>query len=227
MADPITMRNRDRIGLNLAPLLLRLMLGLIFLQSGLGKLIATMPVQPADEPVLKAMGAGMTASPPTVGPDGQAVEVPPRVRKLYNVSLRVHRSANPPLLDGGGKVRPTWPPDLAAGGWPRYLGWGTALVEFIGGACLLAGLATRLWSVGLIAVMVGAMWLTQLGPAMQRGETILAVLPAYTFSEPAEWRILWLQFALLMSSAALLFLGSGRLALDALLLGRGGDDEDE
>jgi len=222
------MRNRDRVGLNFAPLLLRLMLGLIFLQSGLGKLIATMPVGPADEPILRAMGASLIVPAPAAAAHGNPTpEAQPRVRKLYGVSLRVYRSAYPDPLEGGGKVRATWPPDLATGGWPRYLGWASALVEALGGFCLLIGLATRLWAIGLAFVMIGAMWLSQLGPAVQSGETVLGIIPAYTLSEPAEWRILWLQFALLMSSASLLFLGPGRLSLDALLLGHGGDDEDE
>ena len=41
------MRHRDRIGLTLPPLFLRLLLGLVFLQAGLGKVMSTMEVDAA------------------------------------------------------------------------------------------------------------------------------------------------------------------------------------
>ncbi len=247
------MRNRDRLGLSLSPLLLRLLLAVIFVQAGLGKFLATVEVSPAEAALLSKMGVQIgapatppapsvvteppapqepdEATPPSAAPGSGAPAAlpdgPAQIRKLYTVALRIQRAAFPEPLEGGAKVRALWPPDLAAGGWPRHLAWAVAITEVLGGACLLLGILTRVWSLAIAGVMLGAIWLMQIGPAIQSGETVLGVLPAYKAWDTAAWQPLWLQFALLMSALALLFLGAGRLSLDGLLLGGGGDDAED
>lgn len=232
------MRN---LGLSLSPLFLRLMLAVIFLQAGLGKILATHEVSPADAAILEKMGVTVAAqaaapatptdpaaAPATEQPAATPTEAgaPVKVRRVYALALGIHHAAYPEPLEGGAKVRALWPADLAAAGWPRRLAWAVTLTEVVGGACLLLGVLTRVWALALAGVMVGAMWLTQIGPAIQKGETVLGVLPAYDVWG-ADWQFLWIQFALLMSSLALLFLGAGRLSIDALLFGGGrGDGED-
>jgi putative oxidoreductase len=108
------------------------------------------------------------------------------------------------------------------------LAWAVAITELAGGLCLLLGLLTRLAAFGIAGVMLGAMWLTQIGPAIQSGKTTLGFLPDYGAFDGMKWEPLMFQFALCAAALALAFLGPGRLSLDtALLSGRGGDDDED
>lgn len=248
------MRVRDRVGLNFPPLLLRLMLGIIFLWAGMAKVSSTMEVKGEEAAKLANMGVltpAATATPPApTGPStaapaqGPAIRLvsqtsagrytaadfpnPVRVTGVYGVALVVHSAANPPAAEAGGKVlSPYWPPAIGQGSWPVYLAWAVTITELGGGLCVLVGLFTRLWALGLTGVMLGAMWLTQLGPNIQAGNTVLGFLPAYP-RYGQEWTNLTFQFSLFMAAAALAFLGPGRASLDHLLLGgRTEDDDDE
>jgi hypothetical protein len=90
------------------------------------------------------------------------------------------------------------------------------------------GVVTRLGSMLLAGVMLGAMWLSQFGPAIQAGNPIWGFLPRHPAFEIEAWMpILW-QLGLLCSCLALVFLGGGRLAGDSLLFGsHRNDDHDE
>jgi len=114
---------------------------------------------------------------------------------------------------------PTWHPALADGPWSVYFAWGVAIIQAAGGACLLIGLLTRFWALGIAAVMLGALWLTDLGPAIQTGHTRWGFLPDYAAFDATAWRPLVFHFALFMSALALAFLGPGRASLDAMLFG--------
>jgi uncharacterized membrane protein YphA (DoxX/SURF4 family) len=224
------MRHRDRVGLNFAPLLLRLMLGVIFLQSGLGKVLQDAEYPPEKAAVLAQMGV-LEGPVRTIG-DQRVISIedfPDLVpaRRVYGLALRIHASAWPEPMEGGAKVRPIWPPEFATGQLPVFLAWAVAAAEIGGGAFMLVGLLTRLAALGVGCVMLGALWLDQIGPAVQAGQTMLGFLPQYDVFNPAEWQKLWLQFALLMSALALAFLGPGRASMDALLTGGRGDDDDE
>jgi uncharacterized membrane protein YphA (DoxX/SURF4 family) len=265
------MRHRDRVGLNLPPLLLRVLLGLVFLQTGLAKVLTTVEVSQADATLLSNMGVSVpippavqppvsepkpdapptpaepgeqppAAEPPAAPPPEPAPAVSPEpapavspapaqtgtvaVKRLHTIALTIYRAGNPEPLDGGAPVRPMWPRDLAAGAWPRHLAWAVAIAEILGGACILLGALTRLWSLAVFGVMLGAIWLTQIGPAIQKGQTLLGFLPDYPVLDAAAWQPFWFRFALALTALALAFLGPGRASVDGLLLGGGeGDDE--
>lgn len=262
------MRLRDRVGLNIPPLFLRVMLGIIFVWAGLGKVsnfvevqgeeaaaLANMGVikgpsgstkepakEPVKEPVKEPAKAGEPAvkEPPkpgarldarggvvlvrqTEGPYTAAdFSKPVRVRAVFGLAAALHSAGN--VKD----KLPLWPAALATGQWPIWLAWAVALTELAGGISLLLGLLTRLWSFAIAGVMVGAIWLTQVGPAVQSGKAILGFLPTYP-AYGMEWMPLMFQFSLLAAALALAFCGPGRLSLDTMLLGGSaeGDDDDE
>jgi uncharacterized membrane protein YphA (DoxX/SURF4 family) len=260
-------RVRDRIGLNVPPLLLRMMLGGIFLWAGLGKVCTTMEVQGeqaailANMGVIEAPGAAAQPAPPVAPPapagtgasfdrpgnaddiGGRVVAVrqttgprvysaadfpkPVAVKPVYMLALGIHAAANPPAPEAGGPaLQPIWPPAIGGGKWPVYLAWAVVVTELGGGLCVLLGLFTRMWSLGLAGVMLGAMWLTQIGPAVQTGKTTLGFLPARPAFDP-EWTHLLFEFCLFMAALALALLGPGRASLDHVLLGGRHEEDDE
>lgn len=257
------MRVRDRIGLNFPPLLLRIMLGAVFLFAGLVKITQTMEVsgqQAADLANLGVISLPASASPPAPNTNSTPPATPekktgalnesagPRVslarqggrtytsadfptpvkgvRLLHGLTLSLIDNANPGFSAEGAAKMPLWPKALALGNWPVYMAWAAALTEAVGGAALLAGFFTRFFALSISIVMCTAMWLTQIGPAIQSGKTQLGFLPAYPIVDE-RWATLFLQFALCMSAWALLFLGPGRASLDKLLFSKPSEDDDE
>ena len=279
------LRLRDRVGLNLPPLFLRLMLGIVFVWAGLGKVsqmfdvsgesaaaLANMGVlspavgsvpnatpmpQPAPvkapdvkplEPKAPEVKPPDAKQPPRTKPSGALLPAPGqarivlvrqqaaartytaaefptpvRVRALYQLALMLRASAAPEA----GKLS-LWPASLANGSVPVYLAWAVAITELAGGIFLLLGLLTRLAAFGIACVMMGAIWLTQIGPAIQSGKTVLGFLPDYPAFDGEKWTPLFFQFALCMAALALAFCGPGRLSLDtALLSGRGEEDDED
>jgi putative oxidoreductase len=92
---------------------------------------------------------------------------------------------------------------------PGVVGPLVALVEFFGGLALVVGLLTRLASLGLAAVMLGAISLVHLSAG---------------FFAPTGFEF---PLALLGATLTLLLTGAGRLSLDGILAGRrssSGDD---
>jgi len=152
---------------------------------------------------------------------------PVPVKMVYALALGIHSAANPAAPETGGTPpRAIWPKSIGGGSWPVYLAWAVVVTELGGGVFVFLGLFTRLWSLGLAGVMVGAMWLTQFGPAIQSGKTTLGFLPSHPAFGP-EWQTLLIQFSLLMAALALAFLGPGRASLDHVLLGGRPEEDDE
>ena len=85
---------------------------------------------------------------------------------------------------------------------PGVVGPLVALVEFFGGLALVVGLLTRLASLGLAAVMLGAISLVHISAG---------------FFAPQGFEF---PLALLGAALTLLLTGAGRLSLDAILAGR-------
>ncbi|MGH3386749.1 MAG: DoxX family protein, partial [Nocardioidaceae bacterium] len=83
----------------------------------------------------------------------------------------------------------------------ELVAWLMTIAEGVGGVLLIVGLFTRLVTVPLIAIMVGAIWQVKLDIGF-----IVADSPG------AE-----LDTALLAGLLGLLFIGPGRLSLDGLL----------
>lgn len=172
------------------------------------------PPTGAENPTPNGAEPGSTAAAPpspdssTQGPPSQAAPTAP-----------------PASSPGPGAIWPSWltTPRLSA-----IQAWCVMGVEVIAGACVLLGLFTRLSAALLACVMLGAIWLDQLGPAWQTGRTILGFLPDYPTFDTRLWMPLFWQFGLLCSCLALMLMGGGRMKADRFLPGsRAHDDSDE
>lgn len=234
---------------SMAPVFLRLGLGLVFIWAGLGKVMTTMNVTGEDAAILANMGvvtpggtpAGSTPEAPqgeapkpapgasraapgesrgtprgtaTAAPDPtgpalpelmQVVRVSERtytaadfpdpvgVKPVYMLALSLKKAATP---DGKGSMV-LWPGALAHGSWPVWTAWAVTWAEIGGGALVLVGLLTRIGALALGGVMLGAIWLTQVGPALQSGNTRLGFLPNHDVFDGQAWQMLLVQFTLL------------------------------
>jgi uncharacterized membrane protein YphA (DoxX/SURF4 family) len=259
------------VGPSIAPLFLRLALGITFLMAGLGKVATKMHVEPEQAAVLANMGliqappaAPLPAdtppadTPPAENPAESAPPVAPNrpvpaeplppseegpgSSAMVPVGLQVTvRTYSADDFPAGADVQPLnllalslkeysegvkadgtkgtrlWFPWAGGGKWPLYQAWAVTLTEIIGGVCVLLGLFTRLAGFGLFVVMAGALWLTQIGPAIQSGNTSLGFLPNHDLLDMQSWQHFLWQFTLGMGALALTFLGSGALGLDRAL----------
>lgn len=246
------MRMRDRFALHLAPIPLRLMLGLVFLWAGLGKVTATTLVQPSDAAVLKNLGvpvrtdepapppppeptpeqAEPESEPEAIGFSGDAARIAlvsqpaeytaadfpdeSEIMRVHGLVLTMHNAAQQGYDAEGRTTDPYWPAWAADAPLVRYLAWAVAITEIVFGFFMLIGLLTRIGSLALASVMLGALWLTQIGPAIQSGQTILGFLPEYPPFDPKPWTPFLFQFTLLFSAFTLFLLGPGEMSIDAL-----------
>lgn len=154
---------------------------------------------------------------------------PVTVKRVLKLALLIHHAANPGVGDDGQPKMPLWPEPLAKNNLPVVLAWIAAITELVCGAAILTGFFTRLAALPIIGTMIGAMWLTQIGPALQAGETTFGFLPAGIYEMNAGgyvWTHLFWQFALAMMGLALFFLGAGALSIDRLIFGSVRDDRD-
>lgn len=275
-------------GSSLAPIFLRLALGITFVWAGLGKVTQTFPAQGQTAADLANMGILQPARPappsttdqlaptrpaepkpaepkpepapeprpadpkpeepkpaePKPGEPGASLAAPQirlasftpaappgdtftaadfpepvEVRAVYRLSLLLKEASK----DSPNSI-PLWPSWAASGSWPKYLAWAVALTELLGGVCVLVGFLTRLSAFGLAGVAAGAIWLTQVGPAIQQGKTVLGFIPSHpawgvdAAGSALYSHLLW-QVALLAMSLALMGMGSGAMALDRALFG--------
>lgn len=287
-------------GSSIAPIFLRIAIGVTFVWAGLGKLEGEMRVSgepaailanmglhiakknaqpaapsggtPAEAPTTPTPGPAVPSdtptNPPAPGADGAPPQVPPpevsipqpvladgqavgtvspnpeavpasvaaaptvkpvrtyaaqefpkefEVKRVYGLALMLHRASHPaPRADASmpGKL---WPERMGRGTWPLFFAWSAAVVEVVGGVFVLAGLLTRVSAAGLASVMLGAMWLTEVGPAVQAGTTVLGFIPDRDWLAVDQWKTVFWQFSLMMGALALAFLGSGALGLDRKL----------
>ena len=146
---------------------------------------------------------------------------PVKVHSLYGIALLLNKSANPAARDDGTSPMPLVPPSIE-GQWLIYLAWAAAVTELVGGVLILVGLFGRVAALGLAFTMLTAIWLTQVGPAIQGGNALLGFLPshgAYEKNAAGDFmfaKLAW-QFMLMCASLAVLFAGSGAVSLDRLL----------
>jgi len=271
------MRFRDRVALNVSPLLLRLVLGATFIWAGLGKVTTQIEVSGQDAAILAsygvvtppappappAQGAPQTPLPtPTEQPPQEPTSAPPdkpapdqgtgdgssgglamgpspyrivliqggsprqftaadfptpvRVKAVHAITLIVHKAGDPNRYNEktGKQLQPIWPASMSGGSWPIVLAWLATITEIIGGVVILLGLFTRLAALGLTGTMIAAIWLTQIGPAIQAGSARLGFLPAYDAFDISNWMPFFWQFALLAMAGSVLLSGPGALSLD-------------
>jgi len=173
---------------------------------------------PADEPPPDQTGDGYSVSLVQARTNFTAADFPEPVRtmRLYSLVLLMHGAAHPGYDDEGNPLEPIWPAWAADSPTVVALAWVAALSEIVFGFFLLIGLLARLGALDLAFVMGVAMWLTQIGPAVQSGDTILGFLPNYAPFDGQAWQTLLLQFALFGAAISLFLLGPGEISIDAL-----------
>ncbi len=152
---------------------------------------------------------------------------PVEVRSLYNLAILTYRAAHPTPDADGNTPAPIWPEWAARDAWPRYMAWAAAGAELAAGLLIAIGLLTRLSAISLAAIMLSAAWLTELGPAIQSGDTLLGFLPNHDIWDIYAWRPLLWQFALFSAALALAFAGPGAIAIDHVSVDRDVDDDDD
>jgi len=143
---------------------------------------------------------------------------PVKVRGMNGLVLFLHSAVHPPLHpETSAPLRPLWPDfdrSRDFDPWPVYAARAVAFTELIGGAFVLIGLLTRLGALGLAGTMLGAMWLTQFGPAIQMDRAFLGFLPNHAWHDGLSWKDLLFQFTLFAAAMSLFCTGSGTLAAD-------------
>lgn len=224
--DQPTRTLRERFALNISPVFLRVALAVVFIWAGAIKFLGSGPVGPEDAAVLAEMGV---LSAPETAPGEAAFPEGAEIKNVYYIALLLRKATNPggEIGDQGATLPPYWPPILGRGPWPVILAYTVAGTELLCGVLVLAGLITRLWALGLGGVMLGAMWLTEIGPAYQKGDLLLGFLPNYSLLDGQAWSHFQIQFVLLMMALAVAFSGAGKLSLDALLFRRVADKPEE
>lgn len=265
---------------SLAPLFIRVALGLTFIWAGMGKLFAEFPVSGEDAARLANWGQLEKAKPktppaeptkepekPTDVPKDRPVPKEPlpetdkpggrsgmrgttdavitlagfqteytaedfaepvKTRRVNGIALLIYKAANPKPDAEGKAPFALWPRAMATGRWPVYLAWAVAITELAGGGLLLVGLLARFAALGIAGTMLGAMWLTEFGPAIQSGKTVLGFIPdkgrealyAISLSPEGYVTILW-QLALLAMALAVVLVGPGSLAMDNAMRPKG------
>jgi uncharacterized membrane protein YphA (DoxX/SURF4 family) len=177
--------------------------------------------------VAQDTGAPAGSTPGTT-PSGQfsAADFPEpvSVSRTDLLALSLYKAAHPVAAEGAPVPKPLWPPALASGRLPVIFAYLVVAAELGGGLLVAIGLCTRLAALSIAGVMVGAMWLTQFGPAWQSGKTIWGFLPDYP-TYGGEWMMLQWQFGLCLAALALFFTGPGYMALDHALFGRRRSDD--
>lgn len=166
--------------------------------------------------------ADIPRSPPVLATANDFPE-PVLVPRRAMLVLGLHSAIHPGLrADDSSRKMALWPdldPSTDYDPWPVRMAWAVALTEVIAGILVGIGLLTRISALSLAGVMLGAMWLTEIGPAVQEGTTRLGFLPDYDTFDGNAWKALLWQFALFCTAMALFFGGPGTLSLDRLLMG--------
>jgi uncharacterized membrane protein YphA (DoxX/SURF4 family) len=161
------------------------------------------PAPQAQQPAEAAPGPqtpapqGNAATPSTPPPQAAQPEIAPgepiKARALHKVTLMVDKAG--------------WP-------YPVWLGRIAALTEFVGGICLVLGLLSRVWGLGLAIAMAVAFWLTTW--------PVLTGTSMFQLSIPDYNRFV-AQIALFALAFGIVLTGAGAASLDKRIFGSGGD----
>lgn len=141
------------------------------------------------------------------------------VQRVYSVALILSKAGDPPARADGMPGRRTMPGWVASERWPMILAWAAAVTEILAGAMLLLGVLTRFGAVLLVGVMLQAIWLTQIGPAvMGNRASLIGFLPGAADPwDPSAYKDLLWQLSCLVMAACVFLLGSGPIGLDRAL----------
>ncbi len=195
-------------------------------------------VKPASPP-MPGTPEGALSSPPAPQYAAYQFGQPIGLRKVYLTALKIHYAAFPPPRS----VNPTSvvPAFIGAGMVPVYVAHTVAVAELMAGVLLLLGVYCRFWALLTGAIMLGAILVDQIAPALRSGNTTLWLLPGpgpgQAWHELDVYRGLLWQVALAAMSFCIVLIGAGAVALDnAQLLtsktakpkrGRGVGEDDE
>lgn len=163
--------------------------------------------------------------------------------RVYGLALGIYNAANPGTFTqeeadqsdednitdemvGEPKMR-LLPKALGENNIPSHMAHAAAITEIVAGAFCLLGLLTRLSALSLAGVMGMAMWLTQIGPAMQMQTAQYGFLPGHNVFDISAWATFGWQLALLCAACALFFSGPGTLSIDRLFGGGSKGDDAE
>lgn len=95
--------------------------------------------------------------------------------------------------------------------WPVRLAWLLAITEFIGGALLLIGLFSRVWSLALAIAMLGALWWTSVPLMGELGGPFAIAEDVHAF------HAMYAQLGLLVLALTVLLAGPGPVSLDRMI----------
>ncbi len=173
--------------------------------------------------------AAATPAVPTTAPKpAPKAATPPAVAKRYTAAdypdpVDIVRWRGLVLVMYEGQInasgRRIVPESIATNGrFLTYLAGGASWIALIGGLALLLGAMTRLAALLAAGVSGGAMWLSEIGPALGSRDAILGMIPDPHLGDPAlaptAWAGLLLHLLLFASVLALAMMGGGRLSLD-------------
>ncbi|MGD9693232.1 MAG: DoxX family protein [Phycisphaerales bacterium] len=137
---------------------------------------------------------------------------------LYQLALTLRTNSQTPVPDANGNtpIR-LWPASLGQDAWPVRFAWAVAITELAGGCLVLIGFLSRLSALALAGVMLGALWLATIGPAINAPKAFLAFLPQLSSFE--GWHSLMLQLSAFACAIAVACLGAGWLSVDSFVFG--------
>jgi uncharacterized membrane protein YphA (DoxX/SURF4 family) len=196
--------------------------------SGLGGLLVVAQVAPGG--AVDPAASGPKGVPAAAGAGVVSVQrvyraedfpTPVTVTRLYSLAMMMHSASQP---DEHG--RRLWPERLSSPSTIKVMCWVAALTEFLGGALVLVGFLTRVWSLALAGTMATAMLLTTIGPAVLSGVGFLGFLPAPMLEEQSRWVGAWtpllFQLVLMLMALGVALSGPGAVSIDRLLFRSGG-----
>ena len=286
---------RQRLGLGVPPILLRLAIAATFIWAGSGKFFGPITLSPEQEATLRAIHSGAAPAPaPTPAPPASSADAPagkptaaapaasrllliqnaqpaepeptpdassdqsatdqpakpdanapaptkaegaeapasastapgPKRRAVDGITLLIHAQATP--NEKGEALLPAF---MGKGKWPMWIANTEGVVELLGGILIFLGLFTRLWSLALAGVMVGALWMTSIGPVVIYGApgwpAFMPVLPALDGFRVSAWQTWLWQLGVLCGALSLFCLGAGGLSLDRFFFGKPGAPKHE
>ena len=205
--------------LNLVPLLARIVLCLAFVPMGWNKLMQDVEYSGEDAKRLRDMKVvARFESDPGIVLASFANQGPSPAAPPASALPTSDEPAPVPARPGAEAASGTGEPVRAKGlfrialmldrqGWSYQvpLAWIAAITELVGGVCILIGLFTRFWSMGLAIAMAVAFRLTSVAPLGEIGLFSLGI---------DQYNRTMTQLALFVLAAGLVCSGAGALSLD-------------
>lgn len=177
------------------------------------------PSAPLPEPASSPGGALVAST--TIGGrhfTGADFDAGANLAGLYRVALLLRNAAaDPTPREDGSRPMRLWPSAIGEGAWPARLAWAVAITELVGGCLILVGFLARMAAIGVFGVMLGALWLATLGPAINAPKSFLVVLPDLAAFQ--AWQSFALQMCALACAFGVFTLGAGWLSVDGFVFG--------